>query len=101
MNITKEQIIEIANKEAIMLGYDTKIMDIKVTKYNTPWNDYLPKDCNSDYCIERQNKLMNKEYWAVYYYYKPKQAEESYKGGDLCIFVNANNGDIITIYRGK
>lgn len=100
-NIGKEKAIKIANKEAINLGYDIKIMDIKINRYDTPWNDYLPKDCKSEYCIERQNKLINKKYWTIYYYYKPKQSGESFKGGDLCIFIDAHNGEILTTYRGK
>ena len=101
MKITEKKAIEIANEEAIKLGYDIKSMDIKITKYNTPWNEYIPKDSKSEYIIERLNKLKNKEYWAVYYYYDFKKIGMIYKGGDLCIFVDAKTGEIITTYRGK
>lgn len=100
MKITKEKAIEIANKEAKELGYDVESMNIELTKYNTPWNKYLPKESETEYDMERRKKLTNKEYWAVYYYPKP-QRNQVVKGGDICIFIDANNGDVITNIRWK
>ena len=100
MEITKDKAIEIANKEAKKLGYDIESMNIKITKHNTPWNEYLPKESETEYDVERKKQLTNKEYWAVYYY--PKQ-EKNYPilGGDICIFVDSSSGEIITNIRGK
>ena len=100
MKIIKEKAIGIANKEAKKLGYDVESMNIKITKYNTPWNEYLSKESKTEYDIERKKRLTNKEYWAVYYYPKP-QKDQVMKGGDICIFVDANNGEIITNIRWK
>lgn len=96
MKITKEEVIEIANKEAIRLGYDINMMEIKVTKHTTPWNTYLKKDNNSEYALVRKEKLINKEYWAVYYAPKNMQL-----GGDICIFIDSSTGEVLTSLRGK
>lgn len=99
MKITKEKAITIANKEAIKLGYGIKNMDVWITKYDTPWNDYLPKDSNSQYVIERINKLKGKEYWAVSY--TPKKETGIVFGGNLCLFIDYENGKIIATIMGK
>lgn len=96
MKIFKEEAIKIANNEIEKLGYDVKNMEMEISKYNTPWNKYLPKNSDSEYIIERKNKLINKEYWAIYY--KPKGL---ILGGDICVFVDSTNGEIITTIRGK
>ena len=94
--ITKEIAIEIAKKEATRIGIDIKSFGIKITKYNTPWNEYIPKDSNEGYYADKLNELKNKEYWAVYFYHYRYQ-----KGGDFCLFIDYNNGNIITIIRWK
>jgi len=101
MEIKKEKAVEIANKEAIKLGCEIKSMDMQVDKYNVPWNLCLPKHSESRYVIEKQSKLANKEYWAVYYFYNPKKTEVIHKGGDICVFIDTKTGEIITTYRGK
>lgn len=101
MKITKENAIEKANIEAKRLGYDIEIMSIEAIKYNTPWNEYLPKDSNDKCYVERMNKLNNREYWAVYYYPNPEKVGIGYKGDDFCMFVDANTGEIITNIRWK
>jgi hypothetical protein len=101
MKITEDQAIKIANKEAKNLGYSVETMSLKVAEYNTPWNDYLHNNSKSEYVIGRQEKLKNKKYWAIYFYPNPKIQGAMVKGGDLCIFVNSINGEIITTVRGK
>ena len=95
MQILEDKAIEIANKEAKKLGYSIEDMKVKATHYNTPLNEYL-SDSEEDYYVERRNKLKNKGYWTIYYY-NPKFK----KGGDLCIFIDSSNGDVITYIRGK
>lgn len=100
MKVSKEVAMQIANKEAANLGYNIASLNLKVSKYNTPWNEYLPKESKAEYYTERKKKLANREYWAVYYY--PKQDKNNVvKGGDFCIFVDANSGEIITNARWK
>jgi len=97
--VTKEKAVEIANKEALRFGYDIKTMDVWISKYDTPWNPYLPRGSKSEYIIERQNKLKSKKYWAINY--TPIQGMGIALGGNICVFIDANNGEVITIYRGK
>jgi len=102
MKITNEQAIEIANRKAISLGYNAKFMNMQITLHNVPWNKCLPKEeSTSEYVRERQNKLNGKEYWAIYYYPRPQVEEGIVKGGDVCIFVDSQNGEVLTNYRGK
>lgn len=101
MKITKDKAIEIASIEAKKVGYDIGIMNIKTTKYDTPWNEYLPKESNEEYYVAKKNKLKNREYWAVYYYPNRDKVGIGYKGGDFCIFVDVHTGEIITDMRWK
>ena len=92
--ISKHKAILIANNEVNQYGLNVNALKVEATKYNTPWNKYLPKD-NKAYDNDR-NKLKDREYWAVYYHnpiYK--------KGGDLCIFIDANSGNVISKIRWK
>lgn len=95
MLITEAKAIELANKEAKRLGYNTESMQVKATHYNTPMNEYL-SGSDEEYSVVRRNKLKNKEYWSLYYY-NPKFK----KGGDFCIFIDSRNGAVITDIRGK
>jgi len=98
---TKEKAIEIANIESKSLGYDLGILSVKATKYNTPWNEYLPKDSNDTYYVEKIDKLKNREYWAVYYYPDREKVGVGYKGGDFCIFIDTSTREIVTYILWK
>lgn len=95
MQIIENKAIEIANKEAKNLGYDIESMTVKATHYKSPLNEYI-SDSKEEYYVERKSKLENKEYWAIYYF-DPKFK----KGGDICIFIDSSNGEMITSIRGK
>ena len=101
-NMLKQKtIIEIANKAINKLGYDTAAMEMELIFHEHPWNVFFPKESMSKYVVVRRNKLANKKYWAVYFYKTVKKDGPIYKGGDVCIFINAKTGDILTTYRGK
>lgn len=97
IRIDKQKAIELANNEAERLGFDIESIRIKkVSKHNTPWNEYLPKESIYPYAVDKKNILKNKDYWAVYFVnlkYK--------KGGDFCIFIDSTNGGVITYMRWK
>ena len=101
MKITNDQAMEIANKEAMRLGHDTKLMDIEVTLNNVHWNKFFPKGSTSEYVRERQNKLKGKEYWAIWYHPSQTIGGGMAKGGDVCIFIDSKTGEVLTNYRGK
>ncbi len=96
-NLKKENAVKIASKYANELGYDIKSMEIKVLKYNQPYNKFLPKENKGLYATERRKKLEGKIYFAVKY----NEKEPYYKGGGICVFINANNGKILATCRGK
>jgi hypothetical protein len=98
--ISQDKAVEIANEEITILGYNLKNMEIRVSFHENPWNEYLPRNDTSKYVSVRKNKLEDKKYWAVYYFVKTKN-DQITVGGDVCIFIDANTGEIITNYRGK
>lgn len=95
MRIVENMAIEIANKEAKKLGYNIESMTVRASHYKSPLNEYI-SDSKEEYYVERRGKLKNKEYWAIYY-----SDPKFNKGGDICIFVDSSNGEIITSIRGK
>lgn len=95
MQIPENRAIEIANNEAKKLGYSIEVMQVKVTHYNTPLNEYV-SDSEEEYHAKIRSKLKNKGYWTVYY-----SNQNFKKGGDLCIFIDSSNGGVITYIRGK
>ena len=96
MRLPKESVLQIANKEAIRLRYDIHNMVAAIDENNTTWNKYISSGffLNSNPML--RDKLKDKEFWAIYYAPKDMQF-----GGDLWIFVNAMNGEIITEIKGK
>lgn len=94
--IEEKIIIEIAENEAVKLGYDLKEMGMNMSFHETPWNEYFPEDCHCDYCSLRKDILKNKRYWAVYFY----PLSLNIRGGDVCFFIDAS-GVLLTTYRGK
>jgi len=98
--ITEKQAVEIANKEIEKLKYNVKDMEIKISRHSDPWNDYLPKEDNTEYFTTRKNKLSGKTYWAVYYSKAQKPGTRTF-GGDICIFIDAKTGDVLTFCRGE
>ncbi len=101
VKITKNRAEEIANNEAVKLGYDVKTMVMKASHYNTPSNEYLPVENNEDYYADIRDKLKNKEYWAIYFRPDPEKVGKGHKGGDLCVFLDASSGEILAVLRGK
>lgn len=99
--LEKQKIIKVAKKEIKIMGYDVELMDLTMTFYEEPWNAFLPKDNMSSYVIERKNKLKNKKYWAVYFSRSSTDNKFNYKGGDVCVFIDAKTGDMLASFRGK
>jgi hypothetical protein len=56
--ITKDKAIEIANNEVEKLGRDVNSLHVEATKYNTPWNKYLPKD-DKEYALIGKSLTIN------------------------------------------
>lgn len=99
IEISKEKAIEIGNKEAARMGYDLNKMSMDFSKYDTPWNVYIPKDTKSNYFLAQQEKLKNKTYWAVHYYPNPEFPYHT--GVDIYIFIDALTGEILSVIMGR
>jgi len=95
--ISEKDAIKIAKKEVNELGYNSFFMRIKISFHTTPWNDCLPKERMSNFYLEKRNLLKNRNYWAVYF----GPIAIAHKGGDVCIFIDANTGEVITVVGGK
>jgi len=97
---SKIDALKLASKYAEELGYDVNSMNIEISKYNQPYNEYFPKDEKDEYAVERRNKLKGKNYFAVYFF-TPIRGNIATSGGDVCVFIDTENGNILTDYRGK
>jgi hypothetical protein len=95
MQITEDKAVWIANTLAKNLGYDVESMRVEATHYTTPSNKYLAGHREGYYDNER-NSLQGKKYWIVYSY-NPKFK----KGGDIIVFIDSSNGEIIFYILGK
>ena len=94
--VLTEEAIEISNKTAMDLGYDTKKMKVKADTENSVWSSYL-----ASYDVLKENKelaskLQHRDYWAVYF-----EPTEPMLGGDLFVFVNKKTGGILGVLRGQ
>lgn len=101
IKLRMEKALELANKEAITLGYDIKSMNVELDENNTAWNTFISKyPSYLENNPEIKNKLKDRNYWAVYYKPTVKPGEILF-GGGLLVFVDSSNGEIITVIRGK
>lgn len=97
MVITKEHAIEIADREAMRLGYDTKVMNMEIDEQNTKWSTYILSTPSAlEGARELKDALKKRKYWAVYY--GPKGLV---LGGDIFIFIDRDTGEILGVLRGR
>lgn len=98
-SISQIKALEIANAEAVKLNYNIENKNIIIKSYDINQNEYLDNYKNSKNYQERLNLLSDHKYWTIYYY--PFSYDSIIKGGDLCIFIDAINGNVIMNLRGK
>lgn len=98
MHISKEEAIEIANKELLKQDFDVTQKNVSADKENTAWNRHFLSD---ETAIENNlhivESLKDKNYWAIYY--QPK--ERRFLGGEAWVFVDKNTGEIILLFYAK
>jgi hypothetical protein len=103
--IKRDDAVKIAENEALRLGYEkADSMDLVVAWYNTSSNHYLTYQQVDEYSLEKKNKLKNKEYWAVFFSPRGEEKDGYFittLGGNICIFIDAMTGEILTEIRGK
>ncbi|MBI4365324.1 MAG: hypothetical protein HY543_00740 [Deltaproteobacteria bacterium] len=96
MHISIGQAVEKANTKAIQLGYDVSTMTVSADENNAKWRQFTGRVNLRAHLPDISKQITGKEYFAVYYRPKIEQL-----GGDLWIFINRNNGEVLGIWRGK
>ncbi len=104
--ISKHRTIEIANEEAIRRGYDPKNLDHQIDQQNTRWKQYRllieiygnPETGRQYEAID--SLLKDKPFWALHYPYKSDSLDIP-KEGDLWVFVNRSNFQILHAFHGN
>lgn len=96
MDIAKEKVLQISNREAEKLGYNLSELTVNIDDKNSLWEEYIKSGPILEYDQALKNTLENKEYWAIYY--RPKRLQ---KGGDLFVFIDKHTGEVLTSAKGK
>jgi len=99
MVITQIKAIELANSEAKRLGYAIDSLDLKVEPTASDRNSFLKNHPGYRDYKSVMSKLNNRRFWAIYFSPKPKT--EIVLGGDLWVFIDAENGETLSVIRGK
>ena len=94
--VLEKEAIDIGNKEAARLGYNISDMRVDVDEKNTKWNEHIKSGPVLEWNPDIRDKLKNKEYWAIFYGPIKKQL-----GGDIVIFVDKVNGEVIAVIQGE
>ncbi len=94
--ITKTEAVTIANKEATRLGYNLNRIESSADAENSVWTHYLRQGVLRLRHLNLERKLASKRFWAIYY--APRQSQF---GGDLFVFVDKENGDVIDHLKGQ
>ncbi len=105
--LNSKEVVQISKKKAIELGYDISAMDIVLCDQAFSCREVEGNDVGLVELIkkylqsnsEMREKIKNikqNEYWIVAYMPKKNQL-----GGDLWIFIDKEDGRIITIIRGQ
>jgi len=95
---TRTEILQIADKEAIRIGYDVEHMSVSFDVYNTKWEDYLKsfKGIGGMPDVEKELEEHN-NYLAIHF----APFKKMILGGDLWVFIDLDNGEVITVIRGQ
>lgn len=98
--IQRDRAVELAKTEATRLGYSIETMEISADETNSRWVEFVrPTDLPRQY-PDLAPKLAARRYWAVWL--KPRQKPgHIVLGGDIFVFVDATNGEILGVLRGK
>ncbi len=107
-SIPKDMAESIASERAAELDYQVDDKTAEIIKYTTDTNKCLPPASEltiGDEGIEKwieteiRAKLGDKEYWLIYYKPMNPGENEAVLDDELCIFIDAQTGDILTEMR--
>jgi hypothetical protein len=88
---------QVADQEAVKLGYDINNMGVELDVANSQWKKYSAMQRGLP---ENISKISGKDFIAVYYFPIPSP-DKVMLGGDLWVFLNRGSGEVITVLRGK
>jgi len=92
----KARQIATARLEKEPTGIDGRRLS-RVTYELTPFNWLLLESHKDAYAQEFRKRVQGKHYWILYW----QPAKPGATGGDIAIFVDAADGAILFVYRGK
>lgn len=97
-DLSKEQILEIANRKAVTEGFNLQDLDVKYDEHNKIWSEEskMFRSTSDKSPLEQLSRLETRNYQAIYY--KPK---ELMLGGTLWVFVDRETGEVITFLGGE
>jgi len=90
--ITENDAIKIAVEYLEQLDINTENSTIEAKKLNTPVNDCL---YDPTVHAEARKKLEGRTYWYIYFEPVPENPKHIIMGGDICVFIDAETGEVI------
>ena len=83
---TRSEILAIADKEARKSGYDVEKMSVKLGSFGL-----------EEWCGKGPGGPNNRKHWTVYY----GSLNEMMLGGDLCVFIDRETGEVLGTFQGE
>lgn len=79
------------------LEFPTPSMEVRSSLHSDPWNECITLDSESEYSENLRIHLQDHTYWNIHF--SPRNGVR--KGGDICVFLDAESGAILGVYMGK
>jgi hypothetical protein len=98
--VSEREAIQIANREAVRLGYDVKKMSIEIDQNNSAWRSALASVDVLKMKPDLAKRLQHRDYWAIHYAPNQKLGPPVF-GGELFVFVDKQTGDVIAHLMGQ
>lgn len=98
MELSKENILKIAEVEAVKLGFTLSDINMKIDSNNIIWKTYISNNIYLENNPNVKSRLENRTYYAVYL--EPKNIGKVL-GGDGYLFIDKYSGEVILYIRGK
>lgn len=94
--ITQVGAAQIGDNTVKAIDHNLDRFDKTVTLFDTPENNALPANSESETVHRIRHKLANHHYWAVRYV--PRDQREDH---EISVFIDSTTGAILGIYMGK
>jgi len=104
--ITREQAIEIGNKQVSKMNIDLRALDVEIDDGNKGWIEHMAILRNSPVpSLQRQYhqyeaKLKGRSYWSIFYTRKSAEGH-TFKGGGATVLIDSKTGLVLFAIRGE